>query len=99
MGLQWIARCRQSLPHDAWRWPVAEGETMSAPRMSRTTRRALALSVVGVIGMALSCTENLPSGPDTFSASIRLVVPHDTTVVGDSSVAHAIVMDASGRVI
>ena len=67
--------------------------------MSRTTRRALALSVVGVIGMALSCTENLPSGPDTFSASIRLVVPHDTTVVGDSSVAHAIVMDASGRVI
>jgi len=72
---------------------------MSARRMSRPARRALALGVIGVIGTALSCSENLPSGPDTFSASIRLVAPHDTVVIGDSTIAHAMVTDASGRVI
>ena len=47
--------------------------------------------------LALSCTENLPSGPGTFVAQLKIVVPHDTVVVGDTSVAQAQALDASGN--
>src|SRR4051794_29572453 len=49
--------------------------------------------------VALSCDENLPSGPNTFAGRIQIVVPHDTVVVGDSSAAQAQAFDAQGRAI
>lgn len=64
-----------------------------APRARRT---ALTLAAVAA---ALSCTENLPTGPSTFGAVLRIVVPHDTIVVGDSSAAQAQALDGQGRVI
>ena len=64
---------------------------------SHNARRAL--SLVGTVLLAAGCTENLPSGPATFSAAIQIIVPHDTVVVGDSSFAQARATDGSGRVI
>jgi hypothetical protein len=49
--------------------------------------------------VASSCTENLPSGPDTFGASIKILVAHDTVVVGDSSAGQAQALDTQGRAI
>ena len=59
----------------------------------------LALSAVASLFFALSCTENLPNGPNTFAATVKISVAHDTIVVGDSSVAQAVATDASGRTI
>src|SRR6266550_680946 len=64
---------------------------------TRWTR--LALAAVAPLFFALSCTENLPNGPNTFGATIKISVPHDTLVVGDSSVAQAVATDANGRTI
>lgn len=62
-------------------------------------RSRVALTAVAMLVSALSCTENLPNGPNTFPATIKISVPHDTLVVGDSSVAQAVATDASGRTI
>jgi len=64
-----------------------------------TSGRALraALFAVGGIAIASSCTENLPSGPNTFPATLAIVVPHDTIVIGDSSSAQATATDGAGR--
>ncbi len=58
-------------------------------------RRAIPL-VCAAFFVALSCTENLPSGPATFPAQLRIAVSHDTLVVGDTNVAVAQALDASG---
>jgi len=71
-------------------------------RASGTTSRRwsrLALAAVAPLFFALSCTENLPNGPNTFGATIKITVPHDTLVVGDSSAAQAVATDDNGRVI
>ena len=71
-------------------------------RVSPTTSALgsrLALSAVASLFFALSCTENLPNGPNTFGVTIKISVPHDTLVVGDSSVAQAVATDDNGRVI
>ena len=55
--------------------------------------------IAAAVFVGSSCTENLPSGPTTFAASIRIVVPHDTVVVGDSSAAQAQALDTDGHAI
>lgn len=45
----------------------------------------------------VSCTENLPTGPDNFGVQLAIVVPRDTMVVGDSSVAQARATDNGGH--
>jgi hypothetical protein len=54
-------------------------------------------AVSAVAFVAMSCAENLPNGPQTFLAQLKIVVPHDTLVVGDSSAAQAQALDASGN--
>ncbi|HMA24989.1 MAG TPA: hypothetical protein VKP00_13365, partial [Gemmatimonadaceae bacterium] len=49
--------------------------------------------------LALSCNEHLPSGPGTFAVTIKMTVPRDTLVVGDSAVAQAVATDANGSTI
>ena len=56
-----------------------------------------AFSLWAALGMVVSCTENLPTGPDNFGVQLSIVVPHDTLVVGDSSVAQARATDGSGH--
>jgi hypothetical protein len=73
-------------------------------RAASKNRANLALPVRSIgfaaaILVGASCTENLPSGPDTFGATIKILVAHDTIVVGDSSTAQAQALDASGRAI
>ena len=46
--------------------------------------------------MIASCSENLPSGPEQFVAQLKIAVPHDTLVVGDSSTAQAQAFDEAG---
>ncbi|HEY9228359.1 MAG TPA: hypothetical protein VIP11_17005, partial [Gemmatimonadaceae bacterium] len=67
--------------------------------MSRAYRARLALFTLATLGVAISCDENLPSGPNNFNAGVTIVVPRDTIVVGDSITAQAKATDASGRVI
>ena len=63
---------------------------------SGRTLRAALFAFSG-IAIASSCTENLPSGPNTFPATLAIVVPHDTIVIGDSSSAAAKATDGAGR--
>jgi hypothetical protein len=64
-----------------------------------TRGRALraALVAFGVIAIATSCSEHLPTGPISFSATLAIVVPHDTIVIGDTSSAKATATDGQGR--
>ncbi len=59
-------------------------------------RRLIPL-VGAAVFVVLSCDENLPSGPQTFVAQLKIAVPHDTLVVGDSNAAQAQALDASGN--
>jgi hypothetical protein len=59
-------------------------------------RRAVPLACAALF-VVLSCNENLPSGPATFAAQLRIAVSHDTLVVGDTNVAVAQALDASGH--
>jgi hypothetical protein len=61
-------------------------------------RRALAV-FASLVVLTTSCDENLPSGPSTFATTLKIVVPHDTVVIGDSSAAQAQAVDADGHVI
>ena len=61
--------------------------------------RSAIFAAVFLVGFGSSCTENLPSGPDTFGASIKILVPRDTIVVGDSSAAQAQALDTQGHAI
>jgi len=72
---------------------------MRATGTTPTRWSRLALAAVAPLFFALSCTENLPNGPNTFAATIKITVPHDTLVVGDSSAAQAVATDDNGRVI
>jgi hypothetical protein len=65
--------------------------------IARSTR--IALLAGAPLFLAVSCNENLPSGPNTFGATIKINVTHDTLVVGDSSVAQAVATDDNGRTI
>ena len=49
---------------------------------SRASRAGTAVTAVALLFFGLSCTENLPNGPNTFSAGIKILVPHDTIVIG-----------------
>jgi hypothetical protein len=55
--------------------------------------------IVAILATGTSCTENLPSGPNTFSARLTIVAPHDTTVVGDATNLTAQAIDADGHLI
>lgn len=57
-------------------------------------RRVVALAAAFA---ALSCNENLPSGPQTFPATLKIAVSHDTVVVGDSNLAQAQAFDGAGH--
>ena len=59
-------------------------------------RRLIPL-VGAAVFVVLSCDENLPSGPQTFAAQLKIAVSHDTLVVGDSNAAQAQALDASGN--
>ena len=71
---------------------------LSFARRLRPRRLWVVVSATASI-VALSCTENLPSGPATFGARIQIVLSHDTLVVGDSSTAQAQAIDSQGHVI
>lgn len=58
---------------------------------------AIVLGSAACVAIATSCEENLPIGPNTFSATVQMVVAHDTVIIGDTSLATAKVTDASGR--
>jgi len=60
--------------------------------------RSVCLAAAALL-IASSCNENLPSGPDTFGASIKILVAHDTVVVGDSSAVQAQALDTQGHAI
>jgi hypothetical protein len=66
---------------------------------SRARAVRFAVPVIAPLFFALSCSENLPNGPNTFSATIKIGVSHDTLVVGDSSVAQAVATDGDGHTI
>jgi hypothetical protein len=73
---------------------------MTPARRTPFARRArLALSAIAPLFVVLSCSENLPNGPNTFAVTIKISVPHDTLVVGDSSTAQAVATDGSGNTI
>ena len=59
-------------------------------------RRFIPLACAALF-VVVSCNENLPNGPQTFVAQLRIAVPHDTLVVGDSNAAQAQALDASGN--
>ncbi len=59
-------------------------------------RRLIPL-VGAAVFLVLSCDENLPSGPQTFAAQLKIAVSHDTLVVGDSNAVQAQALDASGN--
>ncbi len=61
------------------------------------SRRSVYFAAALLVGS--SCTENLPIGPDTFGATIKILVAHDTVVVGDSSAGQAQALDTQGRAI
>lgn len=66
-------------------------------RTLRVVRPAAnALSALAIAGLVASCNENLPSGPERFVAQLKIAVPHDTLVVGDSSSARAQAFDEAG---
>jgi hypothetical protein len=65
--------------------------------LARSTR--IALLAIAPLFVAASCNENLPSGPNTFGATIKISVAHDTLVVGDSTAAQAVATDDNGRTI
>jgi hypothetical protein len=70
----------------------------SLSRLSTSARALRApLIALGAIAIAASCNENLPSGPNAFSATLAITVPHDTIVIGDTSNAKATAMDGQGR--
>ena len=72
---------------------------MTRASMSSARRTRFVLPATALLVSALSCKENLPSGPDTFPVTIKIGVAHDTIVVGDSSVVQAVATDGSGRTI
>lgn len=57
---------------------------------------AVASFSLGAAAIIVSCSENLPSGPERFVAQLKIEVPHDTLVVGDSSTAQAQAFDEAG---
>ncbi len=59
-------------------------------------RRSIPLACAAVF-IALSCSENLPTGPQTFSARLAFSVTSDTVVVGDSDLVEAQAFDAAGN--
>jgi hypothetical protein len=74
---------------------------MSSRKLQSVRGRAarLGFMLTAATIFVASCDENLPSGPNTFNATLRIVVPRDTIIVGDSSFARAEALDASGNVI
>src|SRR5512143_686414 len=60
-------------------------------------RTRVALLTFASLFAVVSCDENLPNGPDRFAAQLKIVVPHDTIVVGDSAHAQAQAIDDNGR--
>src|SRR5215470_1825719 len=69
--------------------------TVDQPWRDPLMRKSLLLAFA--ILVALSCDENLPTGPQTFVAQLKIAVVHDTVVVGDTNVAQAQAFDASGN--
>ncbi|HTI64741.1 MAG TPA: invasin domain 3-containing protein [Gemmatimonadaceae bacterium] len=67
---------------------------MRTIRLSRGATAGLVSLVIA--GLVVSCSENLPSGPEQFVAQLKIVVPHDTLIVGDSSTAQAQAFDEAG---
>ena len=65
-------------------------------RELRLLRPAAVFLAFVAAAMIASCSENLPSGPERFVAQLKIVVPHDTLVVGDSSTAQAQAFDEAG---
>ncbi len=55
-----------------------------------------AMFAAAAVTVLLSCDENLPSGPDAFSARLEIGVVSDTIVVGDSGKAQARAIGPNG---
>ena len=65
-----------------------------------TARRTrVALLTFSALFAIVSCDENLPNGPDRFPAQLKIVVPRDTIVIGDSNPAQAQAIDANGHLV
>src|SRR5512138_515503 len=67
-------------------------------RAAARRTRAVLLAFASLFTV-VSCEENLPNGPDRFPAQLRIVVPRDTIVVGDSNRAQAQAIDANGHLV
>jgi hypothetical protein len=66
----------------------------------RAARRiAAGLSAIVALAAIQSCEENLPSGPETFPATIRIRATGDTLVVGETRALEAEAKDAAGNVV
>src|SRR6476620_382242 len=70
---------------------------MRRPNLIRFSRPAL--FAAATLTVLLSCEENLPSGPDAFTARLEIGVTSDTIVVGDSSKAQARAIGPNGVLI
>jgi hypothetical protein len=58
-----------------------------------------AMFAAATLAVLLSCEENLPTGPDAFTARLEIGVTSDTIVVGDSSKAQARAVGPNGVLI
>lgn len=67
----------------------------SSPRLARR----LALCLCASLTLVAGCDENLPNGPETFAAALRIKLTSDTLVVGATRAAQAEAVDAAGNVI
>ena len=67
------------------------------PRAPRTLRSQRPFWVLAAVMLALSCTENLPTGPATFAVILSMLGLPDTLVIGDAPVAQARATDGKGR--
>jgi len=57
------------------------------------------LALVASLLTVAACDENLPNGPNTFAAALRIKLTSDTIVVGATRTADAEAVDAAGNVI
>ena len=89
-----IARGRCLVPDSRCGWD-ANARRRTESRDHRAGRPRPSTSATALF-VALELHRKPADGPDTFGASIKILVAHDTVVVGDSSAGQAQALDAQG---
>jgi hypothetical protein len=67
------------------------------PTVAPGIRRIAFAIAVATAAVVVACTENLPMGPNAFSATVSVTSLPDTIVVGDTKTVSAIAKDAAGN--